>query len=225
MQERNKVALTKEQKDIILGTILGDGYLNKRGNNIRLQLVHGQKQEEYIKYKFNILSNICTERGLKFNIYNDKYSKTGKKSCWNFYTHKHDYLDYLYPKIYLNDKKQITEEILDKLTPLSLATWLMDDGSLQKRIGRIRKDGSQIYVGARFIICTYTKDLNIEKLICKKLKEIFDLDFKIQRHYDNYRLYCTTQNFKKLSKIVEPHIIPSMKYKFDISFLGKNITS
>ena len=225
MQERNKIALTKKQKDIILGTLLGDGYLNKRGTNIRLQLVHGPEQAEYIKFKYDNLKNICTERGLKFETFNDKYSPTGKKHCWNFYTHKHEYLEFLYEKIYPNNKKQISEEILEKLTPLSLAIWLCDDGSLQKRKGKIRKDGSQIYIGARFIICTYSKNINIEKLICKKLKEIFNLNFSIQKHYDNFRLSCTTQEFKKLVEIVNPYIIDSMKYKFDTSFLGKNITS
>lgn len=223
-KKRKSVALTKKQKSILIGTLLGDGYLNKRGSNVRLQLVHGPKQEEYIKWKYENLKNICTERGLQFNTYKDKYSKTGIKQCWNFYSKSHDFLVYLHEKVY-TPNKNITEEILDKLDPLALAVWIMDDGSLQKRKGRLRTDGIRKYVGARFVLCTYTKDLNIEQLICKKLKEKFDLNFQVQKHYDNYRLYCTTEDFKKLASLIKPFVIDSMKYKIDISFLGKDISS
>jgi len=100
MQERNKVALTKKEKDVILGTLLGDGYLNKRGNNIRLQMVHGPKQEKYIKWKALKMNKILTDRGVKFEIFRDKYAPNKIKKCWSFYTGRHEYLDYLYNLLY-----------------------------------------------------------------------------------------------------------------------------
>jgi len=224
MKKRNNVALTKQQKSILIGTLLGDGHLNKRGSNVRLQIVHGPAQEEYIKWKYDNLKDLCTDRGLKYNKYTDRNSKSGVKYCWDFYTQHHEFLTFLHNLLY-SPNKQINEQILDRLDPLALAVWIMDDGSLQKRKGKPRLDGRQKYAGARFVICTYSKNLEIEKLIIKKLKEKFNLTFKIQRHYDNYRIYCTTQDFKKLSSIVAPYVHPSMNYKIDTSFLGQFVSS
>lgn len=219
----NSKMLSKEQKDIIYGTLLGDGYLNKRGTNVRLQLVHGPKQENYIKWKAEKLHNIITPRGLKKNKYKDNHSKLGYKICWDFYTETHDYLKYLYNILYPNGVKTFTKENLSLLTPLSLAVWLMDDGNLNKRKGRVRLDGTRSYVGARFRICTCTKDPKQEELIVKVLNKKFDLDFKVCRHKDYFMVYCTTDCFKKLVDIVNPFVIPSMNYKFDINFLGKEV--
>jgi len=44
--------LTSFQKDVILSSILGDGYLQKTGkNNARIRLEHGFKQKEYLLWK------------------------------------------------------------------------------------------------------------------------------------------------------------------------------
>lgn len=216
--------LTKEQKSIIYGTLLGDGYLNKRGNNIRLQLVHGLKQEEYIRWKANKIECLLTPRGVKIETFNDKHHRELKKSCINFYTISHEYLNFLYNLLYLNGKKTLTEDNLSRLDALSLAVWLMDDGSLDRRKSKVRKDGTRIYTSARFRICTCSKDGKIEKIVCKVLKEKFDLDFTVTRHKKDYYIAnCNTKNFKKLVDIVEPYFISSMKYKIDTSFLGKII--
>lgn len=221
MKKLFNMAITKEQKDLILGTMLGDGYLNKRENNVRLQMIHGPNQEDYIKHKSEVLNNLLTERGLKKETFKDKYSVTGFKTCFNFYTISHEYLSFLRQLFYPNDKKVISEDILERLNERSLAYWIMDDGSLNKRKGKIRTDGTRIYVGARFIICTCSKDGKQEETICKKLKEKFDLDFNVRLHKKNcYVVSCTTETFKKLVELVKPYIIPSMLYKIDTEFLG-----
>jgi hypothetical protein len=44
--------LTKRQEAVLLGTILGDGFLQKTGpKNARLRLEHGAKQKEYVVWK------------------------------------------------------------------------------------------------------------------------------------------------------------------------------
>ena len=215
------MSLTQEQKDIILGTLLGDGYLNERGGNVRLQMNHGLQQEEYIKWKAEKLHNLLTPRGLKRETFNDRHSRTGKVNRFNFFTISHEYLAFLRELLYIDNKKTFTEECLDRLTPLGLACWIMDDGSLDRRKSKVRKDGTRIYSSVRFRICTCSKDGIQEELICKKLKEKFNLDFTTVHHGKGYYIVnCNTTNFRKLVEIVKPFIVPSMRYKIDTDFIG-----
>jgi len=46
------ISLSKKQKSILFGIILGDGYLQKTGKkNARLRLEHGGNQKEYLLWK------------------------------------------------------------------------------------------------------------------------------------------------------------------------------
>ena len=52
--------LTDEQKQLILGTLLGDGAIEKRWKNPRLRIDHASAQKEYVFWKYNILQDIAT---------------------------------------------------------------------------------------------------------------------------------------------------------------------
>src|SRR3989344_4058638 len=51
--------LTKQQRSVLVGTILGDGFLQKTGEkNARLRLEHSQKQKDYVFWKGNIFGRL-----------------------------------------------------------------------------------------------------------------------------------------------------------------------
>ena len=61
--------LTKQQTDVLIGTVLGDGFLQKTGEkNARLRLEHSQKQKDFLQWKGNIFGRLfqgkpkCLER-------------------------------------------------------------------------------------------------------------------------------------------------------------------
>ncbi len=66
--------MDKIQKAVVIGSILGDGFLQKTGkNNARLRLEHSFKQQDYLIWKCQILNNffqkkpeILTRTNLKF---------------------------------------------------------------------------------------------------------------------------------------------------------------
>ena len=60
--------LTKRQKQIIFGLLLGDAYLQKTGKkNARLRLEHSEKQIAYINWKYEKLSNIFQHKPKKIS--------------------------------------------------------------------------------------------------------------------------------------------------------------
>jgi len=107
------------QQQVILGCILGDGYMRKK-THAHLQITHSIKQKEYVNWKYRILKNLVSGQPLR-------YRGNGKRVGYRFYTRNLPILSKYYKKFYIGGKKIIPKII--NLTSLSLAVWYMDDGS------------------------------------------------------------------------------------------------
>src|SRR3989339_1936074 len=114
-----EVELTADQLAVIVGTLLGDGYLDETTMGYSLRLHHGIKQKDYIDWKYKILSNIV----------NSPPKENGTRVY--FRTVSHPYLVNLRKLFYKKDRSRvIPESFLEKfLNTLSLAVWIMDDGT------------------------------------------------------------------------------------------------
>jgi hypothetical protein len=67
--------LTRRQKNILIGLILGDGCLEKNGKNVRLRIEHRIKQMEYLKWLANEFANLSSGEVRRFSTI---HSRTGK---------------------------------------------------------------------------------------------------------------------------------------------------
>lgn len=120
-----KYLTMKEQ--ILLGTLLGDGYIGKlqgRAKSYSIKWEHCIEQEEYALWKAeNSLDNYSIHKRSRLDSRtNNTYNSI---VC---YSTKDDYR--LYRELFYNETKQVSQEILDKLEPLGIAVWFMDDGNL-----------------------------------------------------------------------------------------------
>jgi len=61
------------QKQIIIGCLLGDGRLECRSKNrtARLRIHHGEKQKDYVFWKYDIFKNIVSSNPKKI-VWKDK---------------------------------------------------------------------------------------------------------------------------------------------------------
>ena len=189
-----------DQEQIIIGSLLGDGYIHGvKGTNSGtfLSLHHCAKQKEYIEWKASFFKDISS-------LYeNTRYDERFKNP---------EYIDYVlqtrsilelvpYRNNWYTPEKRIYEPDLNKLGPLGLAIWYMDDGTKCKPYG-----------GA--ILCTncFTRDELI--IMQTMLKNNFNLNVTLNIKSANM-IYIPSSEFSKFKKIVEPYIIPSMKYKIE----------
>ena len=53
------LTLTDRQTQILIGSILGDGYISPRG---QIQLEHSKKQKDYLSWKFEELKDLAYRR-------------------------------------------------------------------------------------------------------------------------------------------------------------------
>lgn len=185
----NELSLSTEQKEIINGTIMGDGHFNKAG---QLEVVHGKKQYPYIYWLNYKLNSIST--GLK------QY-----RSMYRFRTKSLDYIKNLHKSLYQDRIKKVNLDFLNTLTPLGLSIWFCDDAYLDN--------------GSNYILCTQGFSSVDREIIYQYFIDKWNIKTGIRKLYKkNYaKIYEATsfdhENSTKLTQIIKYHLVPSMLYK------------
>ena len=194
LPSRRKV--TKDQFQIILGSLLGDGNIssNRSGNQFRFVYAHSLKQEKYAFWKGKVLSNIGHYEYL-FKVFDrfDKRTQNTYHSRW-FYSYELPIFKNLYYRFYNNKVKHIPD-LVYKLSSLGLAIWYMDDGFRQNN-------------------CAYlcTECFSKEDLI--KLQDMMNKNFGIiPKITNNNELYISKDYSEKFFSIIKPYITEDLKYK------------
>lgn len=182
------------QKSALIGSLLGDSSISKK---YILNIGHGLKQEEYYKHKIQLLSP-----NIKFLEY--RREKIDKRTnnlyiSLQAYSNKYEDIVNLKELLYINDRKEITKEILKDFNEISLAYLYMDDGNYEK-------------YGAKIALCNFSDDSLI--LFQNFLKNKWNIDTSI--HKDK-TLYVKANSKKIFIQLISSYIIPSMLYKINKS--------
>lgn len=193
--------MDKIQKAVMIGSILGDGFLQKTGKkNARLRLEHSLKQKDYLLWKSQILSNFFQKKPDILERTNPKFGKTYQ------YIRNQSYsgleLGKFHKLFYVDSKKVIPNKISKFLNdPLSLAVWFMDDGYYYPR-DKI----AYIYMPK------YNQESINNLLNALNLNYGLTPELKIKKRGE-YVLIFTVKDTAKLMQIIRPYIIEPMSYK------------
>lgn len=194
-----KSFLSNKCKEVILGSLLGDGSLkiHEPYKNPRFSFRHSIKQEEYFFWKAGQLNEISSENCWW------KQEKNGLGgTMFRYQSIATDSLMDLYKLTHKNGKLVIWRKWLNKLTPLSLAVWWLDDGSL-------------ITNGRRGVLCTDPFSYDEQKLLSRYLLKVWGIEThfgKIRRTHNGkikeyYRLWIrSSEELMKLLRLILPHI-------------------
>lgn len=192
--------LTKKQKSILYGAIIGDGYLRNTGKkNAFLRLEHGKKQKDYLFWKVEMLKPLFQG---KPKYLERVHPLTKKTYCyWRHRSQTTPYLGKLKKIFYPNGEKQIPLDLEKYLTLHTLAVWYMDDGYYYQR----DKDG-YIYLG----------NVSVEEaeIAHQVLKRKFNLLTKVKSKKKGYALYFTSKEMINLKRLIKRYTIPLFDYKF-----------
>ena len=192
--------LNKNNRNILLYMCFGDGCIEKEGNLI---ILHCEKQLEYLEWKRNLLIHngiSCSPIFFRNNNgFNGYYFRT------KVYKFVKNYRRYIYG----NHKKRITNSMLNRLTPLGIYIWYLDDGSISycRRNGKIH--------ALTLTLNTYlTKEEN--QIIIDYFSQKWDIKFNQYKSKGKYRLACGTKQAKKLFELLNDYKyeVPCMSYKF-----------
>lgn len=196
---RQKIDINRRELDVLIGTILGDAYIEQYPNDARISIMHSLKQKEFVLWKYNELKRYVKMSPNQSEYFDPRY---GKKYFWyRFQTRRFPEFKKLSDLFYRGRKKIIPLAIDRLLThPLSLAVWYMDDG------GR-RKDCHGMFLNS----LSYSR--NEQAILQKCLLKNFGINSRVHWVTDGYRLYIPTESALKFTQLIAPHMIPSMIYK------------
>ena len=183
-------SLSQAQKDIIIGTILGDGYLRivKGRKNAFLEINHAFREKCYVDWKYNHLKDIV-KSGPKARKGN------GQRIAYRFYTRQLSDLTILLQEFYDNKKKIIPSWL--KLTPLVLAVWFMDDG---------HKSYKTYYLNSQQF------SIESQQLLVRLLTRI-EIEATLNKDKEYFRIRIKQSSAQRFRALIEEFIIPEMKYK------------
>jgi len=185
----NKPILAPEGQGALLGLYLGDGSVHR--NDLRVQ--HGKDQRFYNewlarKFRGRLLENdtVCWNKFTKTMM-----DHTGETVS---YFHANDmWPDYKK----LSHPKHLTPWILDRLTPISLALWYMDDGSY------CPSNGAVTFSTMSF---TFPERLMLRRTLSTK----FGLEVTLHK---NKGLYLRAKHNNYFFSLVAPYILREFDYK------------
>ncbi len=187
-------SLTERQKAIIVGCLLGDGRLECRSTKktARLRIHHADSQKNYLLWKYDEFKNLTTTKPKRHEYIDKRNNK--KVISWYFHTRTLRALRRFFCQFYKNNRKIIPTNLETTLTPLTLATWIMDDGCFYKDT---------------LILNTQSFFFYEQEFLRDVFKKKFGIESGIQKDRKNFRLYFS----KKATKKVKDLISPFMKFK------------
>ncbi len=192
---KKRLQLNQGQKEVLIGSILGDGHLaeNWSKTNYRLKISQCKEQEEYVNWKYDIFRDwVLTEPKLHM-----------KTNSMRFATISHPEISRFRELFYQGRRKIIPENISELISPLTLAVWFMDDGN-------VRKTNRTVY---GYYINTQSFLLRENEVLVEVLKRKFGVSAAIYKNHGKPRLYIGAESKKAFRRILEPFILPSMQYK------------
>ena len=198
---KKTLKLSEFQRQVLIGTLLGDGCLEtqNRGRTYRLKIEHSMTQKDYVDWKYQVFKNFTlSEPRIHKRM---SYGSVRENHC--FSTVSHGSLRFYGQQFYKNGKKTMPKIISKMITPLALAVWFMDDGSIKSKQHRALVIHSQ----------SFNKQdlLNIIEVLDKK----YGIKLTLRKREDGsgYVLYLLSKTVSKFIDLVKEYVLPSMEYK------------
>lgn len=211
MARKTTKKLSKEQKSLLIGLLLGDGTIS---SNYVFKLSHSEEQREFLEWKVKLLDRVgLKNNGIKEYISTCGYNK-GKKVLYSQMSINQT-IKVLRRTVYV-PKKTITRALLNWLTPLGLAIWYMDDGCINVNTSTQR---SSIQHTIKIATCV-NEDTAL--LIIQYFKEVWKIKFRIFKEGNGLFSIASSSELdcKLFIDIVKPYIeqVPTLLYKIRDNF-------
>ena len=180
--------LTPIQREIIIGSLLGDGHLRPHRRGVVFEFLQTSKRKFYVEWKHRMLGDLATPQ---------IYHQLGLREYYKLVTKTHPELAELYRKFYREGRKTVPIEIKSMLTPRCIAVWFMDDGSKSKGAVYFNTQGYSIEEQFRLI---------------KALRRFYIIA-NLNRDREYHRLRVLKRCNQRFLELVSPYILKEFAYK------------
>jgi len=180
-------SLTEVQRQIITGTLLGDGAMRCKTNAL-LEINHSIHQQSYVDWMYQQLAEL---------VKTPPRSRQGNQGriAYRFVTRSTQELTPIYRLFYGSGKKRVPELLL---TPLMLAVWFMDDGCKSRRA---------VYLN------TQQFSLECQERLLEQLRSQWQIYGTLNKDKIYHRIRISVESTRRFRKIIETHLLPEFRYK------------
>lgn len=199
--ERYKATLqlTKKQKMIVIGLMLGDGHLEtqNQGKSYRLKVEQTEKRSWYINWLYTHFQKwVLTPPRVKTKKRNERITQS-----ISFQTLSHPSFNFFAKEFYSVKTKKIPASIRTILSPLAMAVWFMDDGSLKSKHHRALILNTHCFTHDDLVL--------IQETFLKK----YGLQAGIRKQREGSQLIFTEPSASRFAAIIWPELLPEFRYK------------
>jgi hypothetical protein len=111
------------QYDLIIGSLLGDGHIDKREDFPLFIISHAENQKDYLYYKYDIMRDLCEMTPTKYEGKKQYKIIDSVCDCQDFYRFNTRTYHSLKP---FREMSKI--DLINKLNEYSFSIWMLDDG-------------------------------------------------------------------------------------------------
>lgn len=202
-----KTKFNKESRNLLIGLLLGDGTIS---NNYVFKIAHCEAQKDYLEWKVKQLN----EHGIRNNGVKSYIKTRGFNIGVPVYYTQLNIVPFIkvLRRVMYKEKKIIgNRKLLNRLSPLEIAIWYMDDGHINIRKYKGKPFGFYIKIST----CEPKDEVQV---IIDYFKEVWDIHFYTfheGKKEDSYSLCCGTKEGIKFINLVKPYVsqVPSMIHK------------
>ena len=209
-----KTKINKDSRNLLIAMLLGDGTIS---NNNVFKISHCKEQKDYLEWKIKQLN----DHGLKNNGLKSYIKTRGYGTGSTVYYTQLNIIPFIkvLRRVFYKPFKNIgNRKLLNRLNPLGIAIWYMDDGHIN-----IRKSKNGKIHGFYIKISTCEPKEEVQ-IIIDYFKEVYNINFYMFHEgskEDSYSLCCGTKEGLKFINLVKEYVnqVPSMRKKiqFDLS--------
>lgn len=201
---RSELGLTPVQEQVLLGKMLGDGSLADNGVSAHIAWSHRSEDKEYLEWTCRAVGDL--DSGSRQLLQSGYGSEMVRARTTNNVWIKDKFGTFFSASF----EKRVPEWVAEELTPLAVAFWYMDDGSIGEA-----NDGSE--PKAHFAVCAFTReDCDI---LVRGLKRL-GID-SVYYESDGYaRLRLNADDAERLFLLIAPYVPSSMQRKLPDRYRG-----
>lgn len=205
--------LIQLQKDLIFGSLLGDGSLQTEngGRTWRYRALQKAEHKDYLYHKYEILKDFCSSPPSVSQTYDPRTGKTSER--YSFNTTQLSSLKFYGDMFYKYDAtinkwvKDVPLKVEKFLTPTALAYLYMDDGAL-KWLGHSNA----------MRICTESFSEEGVRRIQKALNNSYQVKTtltpkKLKDGSTGYRISIPEKSSAAFRELIKSYLVDCMKYK------------
>lgn len=207
------MTLTQIQKDLIFGSLLGDGNMQTftKGRTWRYRALQKTKHKDYLFHKYEILKPFCGAKPVLDKTLDERTNREYERYYFN--TLVHPSLNFFGNMFYTFDEKtqkwikNVPKKVNTFLTPRALAYFYMDDGAL-KWLGHSNA----------MRICTENFTQEDVKRIQNALKTLYNIETNLNKKTlqggaIGYRIFIPERSSSDFRELINPYLVECMKYK------------